>query len=542
MSNDERIEQLRRAAPDLERLRAVFEEHRERTDGLPGDYADVRRLARNFVDAGEAVKAAFVLVAALETLRRFFVDEDDDSDFGWFRREAKYWQRWATGRALRSVLVDSDPSASWRADVLRAVRALFDGIAPPLDNWFSASELMPLSPDDRAVLQGQSPRGPHGDWTAPEEEMADAVLAQSTANPETIQRIVGDKTPTGSALETQKHLQQLYFFRRVAGRLQAHSQWESAAMTAVAGLLYSSRQLPPCVLDHSMDAVRTSHEQRRGLEAVLKCSVTREAAGLRRRVLEAAGSDTDVLEGLRKIVGRGGDDDTAREIRELTRRYDQRETDDEKQTLARQLIFDYGDDLSDERYLAICDELGWISHQVDRLLSADRIDEAFTAARTSVSEQLDGRLSHHQVAETVRAFLEHGHPARAADLVEPHAGENLELAGLSARALLESDRAEAAVACLSWFKMRPTLKIYRAIQGTVPEAQWPALKDQLHDHLDSANLHHTIVDIAVDDGDVDALNELLPTLDGISLEHARGRVGSLKTSLSDEAVDRLEGS
>lgn len=532
------VDDLAGAPEDLDALRAVFASHAEAPEGWPPHRPGVRAHALELLARGEGRRAALVLVAALEDLRRYFARADADDDGGWHRQQGKQWEAWALCRATRRVLVETDLRAAWRAEVLAALRELFG--ESELEGWPSASSLGPLSAKDEALLRGERGRRSNAPWEPPESGLAHRLRDVA---PIDVDEVLGllDRM-FGRIADDESLMARADALRSVTALLLREGEHGAAAMAAVAalslrGIEARDEELAGAIaISSEREAVL--EEYLRAIEGALEAAVAAGGDEVRELVLDATSRAHAELERtVRRLFGRGDPSEAAAAVERLLEQREESEGDDRLE-IELALVHDYGDVLDDDIFLAICRHRGWAEAAVRKLLARGRADEAYDFASGIFAVDPAGATS--SVVAVARAFVDSGHPAHAERISRPYIDRSPECAELLARALSAQEKPEAREAWLRWFRMRPTVQTYAAIAEAVPAPEWPAFRDELRSHAATRRVLTTLVDIAVVDDDPKLLERILPDLSDSQRAHARARAGALVGRISKSAARALE--
>lgn len=100
-------------------------------------------------------------------------------------------------------------------------------------------------------------------------------------------------------------------------------------------------------------------------------------------------------------------------------------------------------------------------------------------------------------------------------------------------------RAAALLLVAAEEQIRP---LEAVLASAVSAETWKHVRDRLLGYLETAKLPTTLLDIAVHEQDVAAIERLLPSLRGVALDHARIRVSPLRSRLSAQSARLLEPS
>ncbi len=163
-----------------------------------------------------------------------------------------------------------------------------------------------------------------------------------------------------------------------------------------------------------------------------------------------------------------------------------------------------GEELGDEAFLKICRETGRKSDLVEKLLELGRADEA----RVEVESSPD-----HERVLFADVFLKHGQTELAEVIVRGTLGKGTQdakaLQWLKRRAVVSKDKAATLELSQRLFQIHKSLENYKELRTSASKAQWPELRAQALAGLDPKHDSHTMVRIALDEGEIDQALELV---------------------------------
>jgi hypothetical protein len=162
------------------------------------------------------------------------------------------------------------------------------------------------------------------------------------------------------------------------------------------------------------------------------------------------------------------------------------------------------DILDDEGFLRVCRETGRKVDLVERLLELGRVKEARAEVETSTD---------HERIEFADMFLKHGQPDLAdvlvRDMLGKGPGDVRALQWLKRRAQTRKDRKAALEMSQRLFQANSSLENYKELRKAAGKSAWPAVRVKTLEQLDPRRDGHTMIQIALEEGDVDRAIELV---------------------------------
>ena len=157
------------------------------------------------------------------------------------------------------------------------------------------------------------------------------------------------------------------------------------------------------------------------------------------------------------------------------------------------------DGLDDEGFIRVARETGREGDLVERLLRLGRLDEAIAAAEGAGDFEL---------LALAERFVAHGHGEVAERLVRERSTRSTDrrlLEYLRDRAVARDDPAAALGLAEQLFRLHPNLQGYReARRFAEPLGRWEALRRELLGAIDEGRHDYLRIEIALDEGDLDA--------------------------------------
>jgi hypothetical protein len=193
------------------------------------------------LDAGDSAKAALVVVAALEAIKRQWTTRRGDD--GGRQRRVWRWEAVLLKFALRSALVETSPAAPFRAQLFPAVRALW---AEPLDldDWLEQGDFSGLHPTDLAAI-GLRTTGGHLPYRPYEEEFVGDLLALESPNARSIATLLANDFDPVEAGDESGLALRLYEFERLAASVaRSGSPRAGPVLAALAQLAREAARRP----------------------------------------------------------------------------------------------------------------------------------------------------------------------------------------------------------------------------------------------------------------------------------------------------------
>lgn len=518
------MEELQAGWDNEAELRSLFERHATSAD-LPPRHLESRTIAEDLAER-DPERAVQVLLAALEDLRRFFplrgTDEARERD------QMAVWEAWALGRCLRRVVLALEEEEK-RERTRQTLQALD---APPTSGW---AKLM----DPAQVRRDEGPEP--GEWGTFESGVyafvSEAAGIEITASLKAVKRILRP----GPALEDA--FEQLEVLRTVAARLKKEQRSRPRAHIALLGLVDAQRLdknaalLGPPVSPELRSLVE---EYRRAARTDLTGAIDRGGTELRGEIRRASLSlEDEARADVYALLGIS-DVDAAEELQLLRQeRSRTRKGSDARAEVDRRLVEQFREELERQELLDIFREHGWIGEAAECFVPRGDLKEFVPVLDEALAKLKDERSAPDWAVPVSSVLQEHSHFDRAERLLRRFVGDDPHCAQEFARCLDRQSKEEALGAFADWFRIAPTLETYLAIGEALGAERFETLRRELYDFVCGRSIYTTAIEIAVSAADVEAIEALLPNLNGNTIDFARQRIKKAGLKLSVASMKAL---